>query len=401
MYYNAPIDYAVAASHYLYTTAQASQAGMYSYPVYPNHPYLNHRWSVVPQQYNHHWQTAPQLPNYRWPVVQQQHRHRAVPQMPVLVPVTAPEVIYSTPRPAAPYTSRVPYPQPRGLLVDTYKAPTLNKDLDHAPRPSANPVLYSSSSVPPPPPPSRPVTVYDTRYIRSLNWPTLGPQKALPIASVACVRGGTAPKPQSPGEETTLRIAFDLKRRILRKEGIPLSFLMQEEPSTLKRVVDRPYEEVLPASDGDARTITFRFWVSAPWAGWWLRRGRLPIWQSPIHPYPLQEYKVTIDLEGGCMTRLALAMHVKEVYELFFKAAACAPLSVSRHRVSDDEVLTGCAFPARTAQSDAKGALKATIIRPRAVSMGHLWLVSLRGTEREGVYDVCVQNHGPRASSLW
>ena len=43
----------------------------------------------------------------------------------------------------------------------------------------------------------------------------------------------------------------------------------------------------------------------------------------------MQEYKVAVDPEGGYMTRLALAMHVKEVYELFFKAAACAPLLVS------------------------------------------------------------------------
>ena len=43
----------------------------------------------------------------------------------------------------------------------------------------------------------------------------------------------------------------------------------------------------------------------------------------------MQEYKVALDPEGGPITRLALAMYVKDVYELFFKAAACAPLLVS------------------------------------------------------------------------
>ena len=53
------------------------------------------------------------------------------------------------------------------------------------------------------------------------------------------------------------------------------------------------------------------------------------------------------------------------------------------------------------AQTDYKNALKTTVLEPRTVSMGYLWLVSLRETEREGVYDVGIQNHGPRASPVW
>ena len=51
-----------------------------------------------------------------------------------------------------------------------------------------------------------------------------------------------------------------------------------------------------------------------------------------MHPYPVQEYKVPVVDSSGRdvdMTRLGLAMHVAEAYKLYFKAAACAPLSVS------------------------------------------------------------------------
>ncbi|PIL33315.1 hypothetical protein GSI_04766 [Ganoderma sinense ZZ0214-1] len=288
MYYNAPFNYAVAAPHHLYPTVHTPGTyPTYPYAFYPNHPYLNHRWSVGPQQYNHHpWNAGPQAHPYHWTAAPQHHpQYQTVPQ----VSVRAPEVIYSTSRPAAP----------------SY----------------------------------------------SLNWPTLGPQNALAL------RPGAPTKQERACQKPGLRIAFDLKRRIPRKEGIPLSFLMQEDVSTLNRVIDRPHEEVLPT--GDVQTITLRFW-------------------SPIHPYPVQEYKVAVDPECDSMTRLVLAKHVEKAYRLYFKAIACAPLS-----------------------RDSKGALKPRSIGPRAVSVGHLWLVSLRGTEREGVYDVGVQNHGPRASSLW
>ena len=33
------------------------------------------------------------------------------------------------------------------------------------------------------------------------------------------------------------------------------------------------------------------------------------------------------------------------------------------------------------------------------ISLDDLWLVSLRGTEREDVFDVCVHYHGPQSSS--
>ena len=52
-------------------------------------------------------------------------------------------------------------------------------------------------------------------------------------------------------------------------------------------------------------------------------------------------------------------------------------------------------------QAGSKSALKTTVLEQRTVSMGHLWLVSLRETEREGVYDVGVQNHGPKTSPVW
>ncbi|KAM5533703.1 hypothetical protein V8D89_012672 [Ganoderma adspersum] len=255
---------------------------------------------------------------------------------------------------------RQTYPQPRGLLVDAYKAPTWNPNWNrtHAPSQNHTRTLHSTSVFSP----SRAVPVYDTEYIRSLNWPTLGPHSPLKPVNRRGLPQETVQGPARRG----LRIAFDLTRRIPRKEGVPLSFLLQEDIRTLKRLVARPYDQVLPRSGsgsgndcGGAWTITLRFW-------------------SPIHPYPVQEYKVAIDPSGHYMTRLALALHVAKAYRLYFKAAACAPLSTV-----------------------SKTALKTTAIGPSAVSMGHLWLVSLRETEREGVYDVGVQNHGPRASCVW
>ncbi|KAM5535770.1 hypothetical protein V8D89_010584 [Ganoderma adspersum] len=322
-----------------------------TYPFYPYHPYLNHRWAVGALPYSHHqWTAVPQTYNH--------HSAAAPPNHQVVTQASAPEVIYSTPRPAAQsYTTT--YPQPRGVLVDTYKASAQNPNWNRTYAPSQNHTHtpYSTTVFSP----SRPVPVYDTEYIRSLNWATLGPHSPL---APARRRGSPPQAPVQGPARRSRRIAFDLTRRILRKEGVPLSFLLQEDVRTLKRLVARPYNRVLPRSGsggdcGGAWTITLRFW-------------------SPIHPYPVQEYKVAIDPSGHYMTRLALALHVAKAYRLYFKAAACAPV------------------PTRS-----KSALKTTVLEPRTVSMGHLWLVSLRETEREGVYDVGVQNHGPRASCVW
>ena len=131
--------------------------------------------------------------------------------------------------------------------------------------------------------PRRTVPAYDTQYIRSLNWPSLGPHTPL-----APPRGRGVP-PQVPVPAPALvpapagrsaRIAFGLRRRIERKEGVPLSFLLQEDVGTLKRLVVRPYERVLPRSSSEcgARAITLRFWVSLKltYPTRWLGRERLP-----------------------------------------------------------------------------------------------------------------------------
>ncbi|KAI1787724.1 hypothetical protein LXA43DRAFT_1028102 [Ganoderma leucocontextum] len=168
----------------------------------------------------------------------------------------APVVVYATSRPPAQtyapsYTSgppvqtyQPPYPQRRGLLVGTSNPPTWNNV------PSQNHILYSTSTVP------RPGVAYNTKYIPSLNWPNLGPH---------------APQGLQPGVPTTqgarrrVRIAFHLRKRIPRKEGVPLSFLLHEDVSALKSLLEKPYEHVLPHGDGNWKTassIALRFWVS-------------------------------------------------------------------------------------------------------------------------------------------
>ncbi len=52
-------------------------------------------------------------------------------------------------------------------------------------------------------------------------------------------------------------------------------------------------------------------------------------------------------------------------------------------------------------EDDSKNRMNTAVVgRPRAMSLGYVWLVSLRGTEREDVFDVGVQIYGPRASPL-
>ena len=285
MYYNTPLVYPIAAPNHLYTTTVQAPS---TYPFYPNHPwpYLNHRWTVGALPYTHHpWTAVPQTYNHHWAAVPPNH------QVVTQARARAPEVIYSTPRAVVPsYTTT--YPQPRGLLVDTYKAPTLNRNSNRTHAPSQNHTPYSvspststststSTSVFAP---RCTVPVYDTQYIRSLNWPSLGPHRPLapprrrgapPQVSVPAPVSGPA---QGLGGRS-LRIAFDLRRRIARKEGVPLSFLLQEDVRTLKRLVARPYERVLPhdRSECGPATITLRFWVSLKltYATRWLGRERL------------------------------------------------------------------------------------------------------------------------------
>lgn len=226
VYYSTPIY--TTPSHYApppYYTAAPTGAATYYVP--------NHHWAGGPQHHSHRWTAGPE-PNHQ-----------------VVTEALAPEVLYSTPRPPAPRYSAAAHPHRRGLLVDTdmSKPPTWN--WNHAP--SENHVLYSTS-VPRP--------VYDTKYIPSLNWPSLGPHKPLALQRQAQHQAQPGIPAQDPRRK--LRIAFNLKTQIERKEGIPLSFLLHETATTLKRRIEKPYQTVLPHNAGGrTASITLRFWVSA------------------------------------------------------------------------------------------------------------------------------------------
>lgn len=407
MYYNTPLSYPIAAApQYLYTTVQAPS----TYPFYPNHPwpYLNHRWPVGALPYTHHpWTAVPQTYNHNWAAVPPNHQ----------VVTRAPEVIYSTPRAVVPsYTTTYPQPQAqtrtRGLLVDTYKAPTWTSNRTHAP--SQNPISHSvspstSTSVFAP---RRAVPVYDTEYIRSLNWPSLGPHRPLaPPRRRGVPPQVPVPVPVSAKGPTgrSLRIAFNLTRRIERKEGVPLSFLLQEDVRTLKRLVARPYERVLShdRSECGPCTITLRFWVSLTLQYTVVVGARALTWRlrvvadAPVPRAGVQGSRCRLQRPwpryDASRSRAACRRRVQVVLQgRCVRADTCEWLFVAH---SGD--LLARVSSTYWAQAGSKSALKTTVLEPRTVSMGHLWLVSLRETEREGVYDVGIQNHGPRASCVW